>query len=140
MSTPTPYGSPITLEQAKKVVATAEAEAFSNGWPVVIAIVDSGGNLVLLHRLDNTQLASVEIAQAKARTANNFRGPSKNFEDSVAGGGVGLRLLAMPGLAPLEGGIPIIVNGQVIGAIGVSGVQSGQDAQIAQAGAEALTP
>jgi len=140
MSTPTPYGSPITLEQAKKVVAAAEAEALSNGWPVVIAIVDSGGSLVLLHRLDNTQLASVEIAQAKARTANNFRRPSKNFEDSVAGGGVGLRLLAMPGLAPLEGGIPIIVNGQVIGAIGVSGVQSGQDAQIAQAGVQALTP
>lgn len=135
----TPYGPPVTLEQAKKAAAAAEAEALTNGWPVVIAIVDCGGNLVLLHRLDDTQIGSIEIAQAKARTANNFRRPSKEFEDLVAGGGVGLRTLAMPGAAPLEGGLPIIVDGKIVGAIGVSGARSFQDAQVAQAGIEALT-
>lgn len=134
----TPYGPPIGLEQAKKAVAAAEAEAIKHDWPVVIAVVDCGGNLVLLHRLDNTQLGSVEVAQAKARTANNFRRPSKDFEEMVAGGGAGLRTLAMPGAAPLEGGLPILLDGKIVGAIGVSGVRSSQDAQIAQAGIDAL--
>ncbi|MER3482912.1 MAG: hypothetical protein C4332_06915 [Meiothermus sp.] len=135
----TPYGPPISLEHAKKAAAAAEAEALKNDWPVVIAIVDSGGNLVLLHRLDNTQIGSVEVAQAKARTANNFRRPSKDFEEMVAGGGAGLRTLAMPGAAPLEGGLPIVLDGKIVGAIGVSGVRSFQDAQVAQAGIDALT-
>lgn len=134
-----PYGTPLTLEQAQRAAAAAEAEALRNGWPVVIAIVDCGGNLVLLHRMNDAQIGSIEIAQAKARTANNFRRPSKEFEEQVAGGGAGLRTLGMLGVAPLEGGLPIVLEGKIVGAIGVSGVRSFQDAQIAQAGIEALS-
>ena len=137
-SAPPPYGAPITLEQAKKAMTAAEAEANKNSWPVVIAIVDSGGQVVMLHRLDNTQLASIDIAKGKATTANNYRRPSKALEDAVAGGGAGLRLLRVDGLMPVEGGVPIVVDGKIVGAIGVSGVQSSQDAQVARAGAQAL--
>jgi uncharacterized protein GlcG (DUF336 family) len=135
---PMSYGPPITLEAAKKVAAAAEAEASKNGWPVVIAIVDSGSHLVLLQRLDNTQYASLEIAKGKATTAVNFRRPSKALEDAVAGGGAGLRLLRVDGMYPMEGGIPIVDQGKIIGAIGVSGVTSVQDAQVAKAGADVL--
>ena len=89
----TPYGPPIEISAAKKVMDAAEAEALKNKWGVVIAIVDSGANLVMLHRLDNAQLGSVRLAEAKARTAVEFRRPTKVFEDAVAGGGVGLRVL-----------------------------------------------
>jgi uncharacterized protein GlcG (DUF336 family) len=133
----TPYGPPITLGVAKQVMAAAEAEAVRNGWGVAIAIVDSGANLVILHRLDNAQLSSVRIAEAKAKTAAEFRRPTKVFEDAVAGGGVGLRVLTF-GASVAEGGVPIVANGTIIGAIGVSGVQSHQDAQVAQAGADAV--
>ena len=111
--------------------------AAKNNWGVAIAIVDSGANLVMLHRLDNAQLSSVRIAEQKARTAAEFRRPTKVFEDAVAGGGVGLRVLTF-GASVAEGGVPIVSGGKVIGAIGVSGVQSHQDAQVAQAGADAL--
>ncbi|HEV8307607.1 MAG TPA: heme-binding protein [Methylomirabilota bacterium] len=134
----TPYGTPITLEQAKAAMAAAEAEAKKNNWPVAIAIVDSGGHLVMLHRLDNTQFASIEIAKGKAVTAVNFRRPSKALEDAIAGGGAGLRLLRVDGLTPLEGGVLIVVDGKIVGGIGVSGVTSGQDAQVARAGADAV--
>ncbi len=133
----TPYGPPITLGAAKQVMAAAEAEAAKNGWGVAIAIVDSGANLVMLHRLDNAQLSSVLIAEAKAKTAAEFRRPTKVFEDAVAGGGIGLRVLTF-GASVAEGGVPIVSNGTIIGAIGVSGVQSHQDAQVAQAGADAV--
>ena len=133
----TPYGDPITLEAAKEVMAAAEAEAMKNDWPVAIGIVDSTGHLVMLHKLDNTQFASIAIAEGKARTALEYRRPTKALEDAVAGGGVGLRLLAIPGAWPLEGGVPILADGKIIGAIGVSGVTSSQDAQVATAGAEA---
>jgi uncharacterized protein GlcG (DUF336 family) len=123
----TPYGAPIDIAAAKKAMAAAEAEAIKNNWAVAIAIVDSGANLVLLHRLDNAQLSSVRIAEQKARTAAEFRRPTKVFEDAVAGGGVGLRVLTFG------------AGGKVIGAIGVSGVQSHQDAQVAQAGADAVS-
>ena len=132
-----PYGAPIGLEAAKKVMAAAEAEATKNNWGVAIAIVDSGANLVMLHRLDNAQLSSVRIAEQKARTAAEFRRPTKVFEDAVAGGGVGLRVLTF-GASVAEGGVPIVSGGRVVGAIGVSGVQSHQDAQVAQAGADAV--
>jgi glc operon protein GlcG len=135
---PMPYGPAITLKQAKEVMADAEAEAQNNSWPVVIAIVDTGGNLVLLQRLDNAQFGSLEVARQKAWSAAAFRRPTKVFQDALAGGGANLRLLALEGASPLEGGIPLIVNGQIIGAIGVSGVTSEQDAQIAQAGANGL--
>ena len=133
----TPYGAPILLEAAKKVMAAAEAEAMKNNWGVAIAIVDSGGNLVMLQRLDNTQLSAVRIAEAKARTAVEFRRPTKVLEDAVAGGGVGLRVLTF-GASVAEGGVPIVSRGKIVGGIGVSGVASDQDAQVAQVGADAL--
>jgi uncharacterized protein GlcG (DUF336 family) len=133
----TPYGAPITLTAAKQAIAAAEAEAIKNGWAVAIAIVDSGANLVMLQRLDNAQLSSVRIAEAKAKTAAEFRRPTKVFEDAVAGGGIGLRVLTF-GASVAEGGVPIVSGGKIVGAIGVSGVQSHQDAQIAQAGADAV--
>ena len=133
----TRYGSPITIEAAKTVMAAAEAEATRNGWGVAIAIVDSGGNVVMLHRLDNAQLSAARIAEAKARTAVEFRRPTKALEDAVAGGGVGLRVLTF-GASVAEGGVPIVAGGHIIGGIGVSGVASHQDAQVAQAGAAAV--
>jgi glc operon protein GlcG len=135
---PPRYGPPITLGQARVVMAAAEAEALANDWPMVVAIVGSGGQLVMLHALDHTQHGSVPVAQGKAETAVNFRRPSKLFEDAVASGSLGLRLLGMHNLLPLDGGLPLIVDGYVIGAIGVSGMQSTQDAQVAAAGVAAL--
>jgi uncharacterized protein GlcG (DUF336 family) len=132
------YGPPITLEQAKKIMAGAEAEARKNNWPVVITIVDPGGHLVLMQRLDNTQIGSIEVARQKAYTAAAFRRPSKVFEDLIAQGGANLRLLALEGASPLEGGLPIVMDGKIVGAIGVSGVTSQQDGQIAKAGIDAL--
>jgi glc operon protein GlcG len=134
-----PYGAPITLEQAKKVLAGAEAEAMKNKWNVVIAVLDSGGHLVAMHRIDGTQLGSIEAARQKAYSAVLYRRPTKVFQDLVAQGGANLRLLALAGASPLEGGLPIVVDGKIVGAIGVSGVTSEQDAQIAKAGAEALS-
>ncbi len=133
-----PYGPPITLEQAKKALAGAEAEARKNNWNVVIAILDSGGNLVLLQRMDNTQIASVEVAQRKAYSAVAFRRPGKAFADRLAGGGAGLQVLGIEGAVPLEGGLLIVADGKIIGGIGVSGVTSEQDNQIASAGVNAL--
>jgi len=133
----TPYGAPIGIADAKKAMAAAEVCAARNNWGVAIAIVDSGANLVMLQRLDNAQLSSVRIAEQKARTAAEFRRPTKVFEDAVAGGGIGLRVLSF-GASVAEGGVPIVSNGKVIGAIGGSGVQSHQDAEVAQAGADAL--
>ena len=135
---PMHYGAPISLALAGTVMAAAEAEAIANQWPMVIAIVDSGGNLVMLHKLDQAQIGSIAIAQGKAETAANFRRPTKVFEDSVAAGGLGLRVLSMPNVTALEGGLPLLINGQVVGAIGVSGMRSTQDAQVAAAGAKAL--
>jgi len=132
----TSYGEPLSIAAAKKVMAAAEAEATKNKWGVSIAIVDSGGNLLMLHRLDNAQLSSVRLAEAKARTAVEFRRPTKALEDAVAGGGVGLRVLTF-GACVAEGGVPILAGGKIVGAIGVSGVASHQDAQVASAGAAA---
>jgi uncharacterized protein GlcG (DUF336 family) len=133
-----PYGPPITLEQAKKAMAAAEAEAMKNKWNMIITILDSGGHVVALHRLDGTQLGSIEAAHQKAYSAVLYRRPTKVFQDLLAGGGANLRLLALAGASPLEGGVPIMVNGKIIGAIGVSGAASEQDAQVAKAGADAL--
>ena len=134
---PAAYGMPITLEQAKKVLAGAEAEAKKNNWPVVIWVLDSGGQPVSMQRLDNAQWGSVDIAKEKARSAVALRRPTKALQDLVAQGGANLRLLSL-GYSVLEGGIPIVVDGKIIGAVGVSGVTSQQDAQIGQAGIDAL--
>lgn len=135
---PMPYGTPLSLADAKRIMAAAEAEAEAQGWPMVIAIADSTGHLVMLHRMANAQLASVAIATAKAETAVKFRRNTKVFQDLVAEGGVHLRMLAMPGMTPLEGGVPVVIDGTIVGAVGVSGMASNQDAQVAEAGIRAL--
>ncbi len=122
----------LTLDDAKKIAAGAEAEAKRNEWPVVIVIVDDGGQLLYLQRLDNTQFGSINVAIEKARAAIAFRRPTKIWEENIAEGR--LRYLNLPGTLPIEGGLPITVNNQFVGAIGVSGVRSFEDAQIAQAG------
>jgi len=133
-----PYGAPISLAQAKKVLAGAEAEAMKNKWSMVIAVLDSGGNLVMLERMDGTQLGSIEAARDKAYSAVLYRRPTKVFQDLVGQGGPNLRLLKLSGASPLEGGIPLLVDGKIVGAVGVSGAASEQDAQVAKAGADAL--
>ncbi len=132
---PAPYGAPISLDQAKKAVDGAEAEARKNNWNVVISVVDGGGHLVYLRRLDSTQTGSIDIATGKASSAVALRRPTKALEDALQ---ASPRLLAVKGLMPLEGGLPIVVEGKIIGGIGVSGVTSQQDAQIAGAGLAAL--
>jgi uncharacterized protein GlcG (DUF336 family) len=128
-----PVKQVLTLNVAKKIAEAAETEAIKRGATVVIAVVDDGGHLILLERLDDTQVASVEVAIGKARTAAIFRRPSKIFEDQVREGRVAA--IALPGATPLQGGIPIISNGKVIGAIGVSGNTPQEDEDIAKAGA-----
>src|SRR5882724_12513384 len=108
----TPYGAPIGLEAAKKLMSAAEAEAAKNNWAMAIAILDSTGHIVMLHRMENTQYGSIAVAEDKARTALDFRRPSKVFEDLVAQGGIGLRTLGLRGATPLEGGLPIIADGK----------------------------
>lgn len=135
---PPPYGPAITLEQAKKAMAGAEAEARKNNWNVVIVVLDSGGNIVMINRMDGAQWGSIEVAREKAYSAVAFRRPTKVFEEAVGQGGVNLRILRLPGASPLEGGLPIVVDGKLIGGIGVSGVLATQDAQIGRAGIEAM--
>jgi glc operon protein GlcG len=126
----------LNLETVKKIAAAAEAEARKNNWNVVISIIDDGGNLMYLQRLDDTQIGSVAVSQEKARSAFLFKRPTKALEDVVlAGRSV---MMALPGVTPVEGGLPLIYNGHIVGAIGVSGVTSAQDGQIAKAGADVL--
>ena len=133
---PNPYGLPITLDNAKKAAAPALAEARKNNWTMAVAIVDTAGNLVYFEKLDGTQNGSVNVAMDKARSAALFKRPTKVFFDALAAGGEGLRILAVQGAVPLEGGIPLLLEGKIIGAIGVSGGTSAQDGQCARAGAE----
>ena len=126
----------LTLEAAKKLAAAAGAEAKKNNWNVVICVVDDGANLLYLERMDGTQIGSIDIAQMKARTAVKMKRPSKVLEDAVAGGRNAV--LKLPDVLPVEGGLPLVVDGQFIGAIGVSGVTSAQDGQIAGAGVAEL--
>jgi glc operon protein GlcG len=127
--------SALNLADAKAIAAAAEAEALKNKWSVTIAVLDDGGNLLFLQRLDEAPLGSIAVAQEKARTALLFKRPTKIFEEIIASGRAAM--LTLPGATPIEGGLPLLNKGQVIGAIGVSGVQSPQDAQVAQAGVEA---
>jgi glc operon protein GlcG len=130
-----PYGMSIGVEEAKKVAAPAIAEAKKNNWFMAVAVVDTAGNLVYFEKMDGTQIASTNIAVEKARTATQFKRPTKQLQDAVAAGGDGLRILGLPGAVPVEGGIPLVAAGKIIGAIGVSGGTSAQDAQCATAGA-----
>ena len=121
----------ITLEAAKKMMSAAENEALKNGWRMAISIVDESGNLILFEKLDDTQPGSIAVAHGKARTAANFKRPTKALEDLVAGGKTAF--LAIEGVVPLQGGLPVVVEGRVIGAIGVSGGSAAQDEQVATA-------
>jgi glc operon protein GlcG len=126
----------ITLDDAKKALAAAEAEAKKNNWNVAIAILDAGGHLIAFQRMDDTQIGSVNISIGKARTAVNFKRPTKAMEDIVAGGRIAF--VAVEGITPVQGGLPVTVEGKVIGSVGVSGVQSSQDEQVAQAAVNVL--
>ena len=132
------YGTSINLEQARKAIAAGQAEARKNSWPVAIAIVDTAGNLVAYEKMDNTQTASILVAIDKGRSAAIYRRPTKVFEDLVAKGGAGVRALNLRDASVVDGGLPIVVDGKVIGGIGVSGVAGDQDGMVAKAGADAL--
>jgi glc operon protein GlcG len=133
---PNGYGAAISVETARKVAAAAIAEGKKNGWTVAAAIVDTAGDLVFFERMDGTQAGSTVVSQEKARTAARFKRPTKAFEDAVAGGRQ--VILGLPGVTPLEGGIPLVIEGKIVGAIGVSGATSPQDGVCAQAGADTL--
>jgi glc operon protein GlcG len=129
-----PYGVSVSTENAKNVAAASIAEAQKNNWKMAVAIVDTGGYLVYFERMQDTQTGSVDVAIEKARTAALFRRPTKLFQDSVAAGGEGLRLLRLTGAIPIDGGVPIIVDGKLIGAVGVSGGSGDQYGLVAKAG------
>ena len=133
---PIPYGPSINLENAKKAAAPALAEARKNNWTMAVAIVDAGGNLVYFEKIDNTQIGSVNVAIDKARSAVRFKRTTKAFEDVLASGGDGLRVLGLHGAVPVEGGIPLLIDVNIVGAIRVSGGTAPQDGQCAKAGAD----
>jgi glc operon protein GlcG len=133
---PNPYGPSITLEDARRAAGPALVEARKNGWNVAVAIVDPSGNLVYYEKMDNTQLGSATVAVDKARSAALFKRPTKAFQDAIGAGPDGARVLALHGATPIEGGIPLLVEGKIVGAIGVSGATSAQDAECAKAGAD----
>ena len=131
-----PYGPPITLDIAKKYAPAALDEARKNGWTMAVAVVDPAGDLVYFERMDNTQLGSVNLAIAKARSAARFKRPTKVFQDMLAAGGDQLRVIGLEGAVPVEGGFPLVVGGKIVGGIGVSGGTSPQDSQCAKAAAD----
>ena len=133
---PNPYGLPVNLEAAKKIAASAIAEARKNNWTMAVAITDIAGDLVYLEKMDGTQTGSVRVALGKARSAVLFKRPTKVFQDVVAAGGEGLRILALEGAVPIEGGLPLLMDAKIVGAIGVSGGTSQQDGVAAKAGAD----
>jgi uncharacterized protein GlcG (DUF336 family) len=135
---PQAYGTPITLEAAKRVAAPALTEASRNNWAMAVAVVDGAGDLVYFEKMDATQAGSVVIAIDKARSAARFKRPTKAFQDMLAAGGDGWRVLGLNGAVPVEGGVPIVIDGKIVGAIGVSGGTSPQDGQCARAGADAV--
>jgi glc operon protein GlcG len=137
MQTQLPTKRVLTLEVAKRIAAAAEAEARKNNWAVSIAVLDDGGQMLLFQRMDGAKLVATDIAIRKARTAVHFQGETKGLEDEVTKDGR-TALLPIDGFMPLEGGIPLVVSGQMVGAIGVSGVSGAQDAQCAKAGVAAL--
>ena len=135
---PNPYGASISLENARKLAALSVAEAGRNGWKMAVAVVDIAGDLVYFEKMDGTQVASVNIAQDKARSSVRFKRPTKAMQDVLAGGGAGVRFLALQGAVPVEGGLPIVMDGKIVGAIGASGGTSEQDGQAAKAGADSV--
>ena len=134
---PQAYGSPIGLDAAKKIAAPALAEAAKNNWAMAVAVVDTAGDLIYFERMDATQAGSVTVAIEKARSAARFKRPTKAFQDMLASGGDGLRVFGIHGAVPVEGGVPIVIEGKTVGAIGMSGGTSAQDGQCARAGTDA---
>src|SRR6188508_1342717 len=132
------YGTSINAETAKKVAAPALAEARKNQWTMAVAIVDTAGDLVYFEKMDNTQVGSVDVAIGKARSSARFKRPTKAFQDALAAGGEGWRIMTLEGAVAVEGGVPLIVGGKIIGAIGASGGASQQDGVTAAAGAATL--
>lgn len=132
------YGLSINLETAKKVAESAIAEARKNNWTMAVAIMDTGGHLVYFEKMDGTQTGSVAVSITKGRSSALFKRPTKAFQDTVAAGGEGLRMLRLEGAVPVEGGLPLLVDGKIVGAIGVSGGTSQQDGVVAKAGADSL--
>ena len=132
------YGPPITTELAKKVAAAALAEARAHDWTMAAAVVDPSGTLVYFEKIDDTQHGSARVCIDKARSAALFKRPTKTFQDSVEKGGVGLRVMALRGVMPVEGGVPLLVDGKIVGALGVSGGTSEQDGQCCKAATDAM--
>ena len=134
----TPIGLPVNVETARKAAAAALAEARKNSWLMAVAVVDPNGTLVYYEKMDNVQLASADVCIDKARSAALFKRPTKALQDAIAAGGAGLRIFALRGAVPVEGGVPLEMNGKLVGAIGLSGGQSNEDGQCATAGANAI--
>jgi len=135
---PNAYGPPINLDAAKKAAASAIAEARKNNWTMAVAIIDIGGDLVYFEKMDGTQTGSVRVAIGKARSAALYKRPTKAWQDVVAAGGAGLRILGLEGAVPIEGGLPLLMDDKIVGAIGVSGGTGAQDGVVATAGAQAV--
>jgi len=135
---PNPYGAPISVDNAKKAAAAAVAEARKNNWTMAVAVIDPGGTLVYFEKMDGTQTGSVNVALGKARSAALYKRPTKVWQDIVGGGGAGLRILGLEGAVPIEGGIPLVIDGKIVGAIGLSGGSGQQDGQCAIAGVDAV--
>jgi uncharacterized protein GlcG (DUF336 family) len=135
---PNAYGPPINLDAAKKAAASAIAEARKNNWTMAVAIIDIGGDLVYFEKMDGTQTGSVRVAIGKARSAVLYKRPTKVWQDLVAAGGAGLRILGLEGAVPIEGGLPLLMDDKIVGAIGVSGGTGAQDGVVATAGAQAV--
>lgn len=138
MQMPEVYGLSINLDTAKRIAASAITEARKNNWTMAVAVIDTGGNLVYFEKMDGTQTGSVRVAISKGRSAVLFKRPTKAFQDMVAAGGEGLRMLRLEGAVPIEGGLPLLMDGKIVGAIGVSGGTSQQDGLVAKAGADTL--
>jgi glc operon protein GlcG len=136
---PEPYGMPIGLDNAKKAAAAAIAEARKNGWLMAVAITDPSGELVYFAKMDGTQTGSVNVSIGKSRSAALFKRPTKVFQDMLASGGAGVRVLALERAVPIEGGVPLVIDGEIVGGIGASGGSSDQDGVVAGAGAAALS-
>ena len=134
----TPYSTPIGTDAAKKIASAAIAECKKNNWFMAVAVTDNNGDLVHFEKMDNTQIGSINVSIGKAKSAALFRRPTKAFQDVLAAGGEGLRILSLQGAVPIEGGLPIIVDGKIIGAVGCSGGSSAQDGQACKAGIDGL--
>ena len=136
---PNPYGAPVSVDTAKKATAAAMAECRKNNLIVAVAVTDTGGQLVYFERMDNLQHGSINVAIGKARSAAQYKRPTKVWQDIVASGGAGIRILGLEGAVPLDGGLPIVIDGKVVGGIGISGGATGDlDAQCARAGLDAI--